>query len=66
MIQVKFHTYCGLAGDFHMLLVGTTEDGMRCSTLFNRACFRLFNLRRAKKRVMKEIEILTGQKPTEA
>jgi len=61
MLTVKFHTYCGLAGDEHQLLVGTSNTGQRVSRLYNRCIFPLRNLKRTKKKILKEFELLTGQ-----
>lgn len=63
MINVYFHTYCGEAGDLQELLVARTEQGHHESELFFRyGLFANWNLRRAKHKLMKRIEILTGQK----
>lgn len=64
-MKVKFHTYNGLAGDPHLLLVGVNEDGTRVSRLFNRNFFRLWNIRQAKRKILKEFELLNGEKHIE-
>jgi hypothetical protein len=56
MSTIKFHEYCGLAGDIHMLLVGTDEEGNRHGSLFSRNFFENYNKKRAKKRIIKMFE----------
>ena len=60
-MKIILRTYNGLAGDDHELLIADTEDGARFDTLFNRSWFPLWSLRKAKKKLIKEIEIITGQ-----
>ena len=60
---MKFYLYTGLAGDYHQLLVGK-KNGVKVSRLYNRvAMFKTFRLRRLKKQLMAEYEILTGDTP---
>lgn len=66
MREIKFHTYNGLAGDEHELLVGVDQDGRREDELFNRCFFPIWSLRRAKKKIMKRFEIMTGQEVRKA
>ena len=65
-MDIQFYTYVGEAGDLQHLLVGESQNGYKISRLCDRTYFPLFSLRRAKKKIMKEFEILTGQKPVEA
>ena len=60
-MKVKFTTYCGLAGDSQELLIAVTANGLRFSRLYNRMFFKNWNLSRAKKKLVTEIEIMTGQ-----
>lgn len=62
---IKFHTFVGQAGDLQAMLIGVSQSGQRVSKLYNRAWFPLFNLKQAKKKIMKEFEILTGCTPKE-
>ena len=65
-MRVKFYIYNGLAGDDHELLIGIDESGRKYSQLFNRSSyFKLFRLRRAKNKILNEIELLTGKKVIE-
>lgn len=61
MKQITFHVHNGLAGDLHQLLVGVDQEGRRISELFDRSTFPLWNLRRAKKKILKQFELLSGQ-----
>jgi len=61
-MRVKFRTYCGLAGDSQELLIAEGENGIRVSRLYNRVFFKNWNMARAKKKLVKEIEIITGKK----
>jgi len=65
-MNVAFHTYCGEAGDLQLLLIGRTECGVSESELYTRVGpFHLWNMRRAKKKILKRIELLTGSKAQE-
>ena len=65
-MKIHFYTYCGEAGDLQELLVGVSPSGRKVYQLFTRVgFFHLFNLRRAKKKILKEFEILTGRKSEE-
>jgi len=63
-MKVSFHiSTAGIAGDPHKLLIA--ETGSRTEReMFNSNS--LWSLRRAKRRLMKRLEILTGRKPVEA
>lgn len=65
MQKISFYTYCGVAGDLQGMLVGSDSTGTKVCKLYNRSIFPLWNLRRAKKKILKEFEILTGKKSTE-
>jgi len=57
---MRFYFYNGLAGDFHVLLVGV-KDGVKVSCLYNRAMpFKLFRLKVLKRRLIAEHELLTA------
>ena len=56
-MRVTFHEYIGMAGDSHILLVGTTSDGRRESSLYNRFYLANFNRWRAEKRIIKRLEL---------
>ncbi len=65
-MNVRFRTYCGLAGDLQELLIGETDCGISESRLYTRVgFFKLYNLRRAKKKILKHLELKTGRKPIE-
>ena len=59
-MEIKFRTYCGLAGDEHELLIAETSCGTKVSTLYNRMFFSSWSMRRAKKRLLKQILLLTS------
>lgn len=66
MEKVKFRTFCGLGGDLQELLIAETDDGYTEHTLISRVgFFRLFFMRRAKKRLLAKLELSTGRKYTE-
>ncbi len=62
-VKVSFRTYCGLAGDLQEMLICEAESGHWVSCLYNRAWFKNWNLRRAKKRLLAEIKEITGMQP---
>ena len=65
-MQVKFRTYCGLAGDLQEMLIAESDTGHTVSTLTYRVgWFRHFRMKRAKKRLLKRLELLTGKKHIE-
>lgn len=65
-MTVKFHTYCGLAGDLQLLLIGETEDGYSECELFSRVgWFKLRKLRKAKEKILRSLELKTGRVYTE-
>jgi len=62
MVKVRFHKYCGLAGDSHALCVGRSEEGNKESVLFNRAWFfSEWSYSLAKKKVLKQLTHQTGR-----
>jgi len=65
-MKVTFKTYCGLAGDLQELLIARSDTGVEESELIDRVgCFRHYKMIRAKKRLMKRLELLTGKKHVE-
>ena len=63
---VTFRTYCGLAGDLQELLIARNESGLEESELIYRVgWFRYYKMKRAKKRLIKKLELRTGKKHTE-
>lgn len=72
-MRVQFRTYCGLAGDLQeMLICEVKHDGKilnRIDRLIPRVgpgWYRLWRMRRAKRSILNELEILTGEKHYEA
>ena len=65
-MKIYFHTYKGLAGDLQELLIGETEDGYRDDELFTVVgWFKNWNLKQAKKKILKRLELKTGRAYTE-
>lgn len=65
-MKVTFRTYCGLAGDSQELLIATSENDIQESALIYRCGFlRYYRMKRAKKKLIKILELLTGQKHAE-
>lgn len=65
-MKIKFRTYCGQAGDSQELIIGISECGTRESELIYRTgWFRYYFMKRAKKRIIRRIELLTGSKHEE-
>ena len=65
-MKVTFRTYCGLAGDLQELLIARSDTGIEESELIYRVgWFRHYRMRRAKKRLMKRLELLTAKKHVE-
>jgi len=65
-MKVTFRTYCGLAGDLQELLIARSDDGIEESELIYRVgWFRYYRMRRAKKRLLKKLELRTGKKHQE-
>lgn len=65
-MKVEFRTYCGLAGDLQELLIAKSESGYEESMLISRVgWFRHYRMKRAKKRLLKELELVTGKKHVE-
>lgn len=62
-MNIRFRTYSGLAGDLQMMLIGETNDGMTESRLFTSVgIFKYYNLKRAKSKIIKNLELKTGRK----
>jgi len=65
-MKVNFRNYQGLAGELDTLLICESICGHSISRLYSTQYpFKIFKLRFAKKRLMKEMELLTGKKITE-
>ena len=65
-MKVTFRTYCGLAGDLQELLIAKSETGIEESELIYRVgWFRYYRMKRAEKRLIKILELLTGSKHVE-
>ena len=59
-MKVKFRTYSGEAGNPQLLLIAKSESGHEVSELFNAVgIFSNWNLKRARKKLLKELELLT-------
>ena len=62
MVKTVFRTYCGLAGDLQELLIAETEEGLREDKLIpSTGIFRHYFMRRAKRKLLKRLEIKTGR-----
>lgn len=62
----EFRTHCGLSGDLQELLIAKSESGLQESVLIPRTgWFRHFWMRRAKKKLLNKLEVLTGSKHIE-
>jgi len=65
-MKVTFRTYCGLAGDLQELLIAKSETGIEESELIYRVgWFRYYQMKKAKNRLIKRLELLTGKKHVE-
>lgn len=65
-MKASFRTYRGLAGDLQELLIARSESGHEVSRLIPRVgWFRYRIMKRAKRKLLKELELLTGKKHTE-
>jgi len=65
-MKVTFRTYCGLAGDLQELLIAKSYTGIEESKLIYRVgWFRYYRMKRAKNRLIKRLELITGQKHVE-
>lgn len=61
-MKVNFRQYQGLAGELDILLICESEEGHSESILYkNTGIFANWNLRRARNRLMKKMELLTGK-----
>lgn len=68
-MKVYFHTYKGLAGDLQEMLVGRSECGQEKSRLIPATGSlrrRQRVMRRAKRKICRSLELLTGAKHEEA
>lgn len=62
-MKTEFRTYCGLAGDLQELLLATSEMNVTVSKLIPRiGWFKNYLKRKATRTLLKELELLTGQK----
>lgn len=62
-MKVKFRLYCGEAGDLQQLLIAETEDDNQEHILISRVgLFRSYFLNRAKRKLIKRLELKTGKK----
>ena len=65
-MKVTFNTYCGLAGDLQELLIARSESGEKESMLITRVgFFRYYKMRRAKRKLLRILELSTGKKHIE-
>ncbi len=66
-MKVNFRTYCGEPGDLQELLIAETDtSGAFATELIPRTgWFRYYRMKRAKKRLLRKLELLTGQKHIE-
>ena len=65
-MKVNFRLYCGLAGDLEQLLIAETEDDNQEHMLISRVgLFRNYFLNRAKRKLIRRLELKTGKKYTE-
>ena len=65
-MKVSFRTYCGEAGDLQELLIATSECGIEESELIYRVgLFRYHRMKKAKKKLIRKLELLTGKKHIE-
>jgi hypothetical protein len=61
-MKAEFRTYCGEAGSLYESLIARSESGVEESTLIKRVgWFRHWRMRRAKKRLLRKLELLTGR-----
>lgn len=65
-MKVNFRLYCGEAGNLQQLLMAKAEDGNEEAILISRVgLFRNCFLNRAKRKLIKKLELETGKKYTE-
>lgn len=61
-MKVSFRTYQGLAGELNQMLICESEHGHKETCLYSIVGpFKLWKLRRAKKKLIKRMELLTGK-----
>lgn len=66
-MKVIFSINCGEGGDLQALLTARSQTGMEVSEFIPRTgWFRYWKIRRAKKRLLKQLEIMTGRKHYES
>lgn len=62
-MRTEFRIYCGLAGDLQELLIARSDSGLESMVLINRTgLFRHIRMRRAKKSLLRKLELQTGKK----
>lgn len=62
-MRTEFRIYCGLAGDLQELLIARSDSGLESMVLINRTGpFRHIRMRRAKKSLLRKLELQTGKK----
>lgn len=60
-MRAKFRQYQGLAGELDIMLILESEEGHRVDRLYkNTGIFAYWNLKRARRKLIKEMELLTG------
>jgi len=65
-MRTEFSLYSGLAGDLQVTLKARNESGLVVSTLIpSTGWLRYRALRKAKRKLLKELELKTGQKHIE-
>lgn len=72
-MRIRFRTYCGLAGDLQEMLTCEVEHDGQIVNQIDRLIprvgprwYRLWRMRRAKRSILNELEILTGERHYEA
>jgi len=64
-MEVEFKTYCGLAGDLQELLIAKSEIGIESKLIPRTGWFRHLWMKRAKRILLKRLELKTGKKHVE-
>lgn len=65
-MKATFRTYHGLAGDLQELLIAKSDSGHEVSKLIPLiSLFKYKRMKKAKRKLLKELELLTGKKHTE-
>lgn len=61
-MKATFRTYCGLAGDLQELLIARSELGTEeCELVYRSGWFRYYRMRRAKRKLLRKLELFTGK-----